>query len=60
LARRGATAEQTDWLQILVFYDVLTRAASGPIVTLSRAGSPASPASPTRPLFRVFGLPEHD
>ena len=31
------TAEATDWPQILALYDVLTTAAPGPVVTLSRA-----------------------
>jgi predicted RNA polymerase sigma factor len=31
------TAEATDWPQILALYDVLSRAAPGPMVTLSRA-----------------------
>jgi len=31
------TAEDTDWPQILALYDVLTRVAPGPVVTLSRA-----------------------
>ena len=31
------TAEDTDWSQILALYDVLTRVAPGPVVTLSRA-----------------------
>jgi RNA polymerase sigma factor (sigma-70 family) len=33
----ASTAEETDWPQILALYDVLTRIAPGPIVTLSRA-----------------------
>jgi RNA polymerase sigma factor (sigma-70 family) len=31
------TADQTDWPQILVLYEVLTHIAPGPLVTLSRA-----------------------
>jgi RNA polymerase sigma factor (sigma-70 family) len=31
------TADQTDWPQILALYDVLSRVAPGPMVTLSRA-----------------------
>jgi predicted RNA polymerase sigma factor len=33
----AATAEQTDWPQILALYDVLATVAPGPVVTLSRA-----------------------
>ena len=33
----AGTAEATDWPQILALYDVLTRIAPGPLVTLSRA-----------------------
>ena len=33
----SATAEDTDWPQILALYDILTRIAPGPVVTLSRA-----------------------
>jgi RNA polymerase sigma factor (sigma-70 family) len=33
----AATAEATDWPQILALYDVLTTVAPGPVVTLSRA-----------------------
>jgi len=33
----ASTAEATDWPQILALYDVLTTAAPGPVVTLSRA-----------------------
>jgi len=33
----ASAAEQTDWPQILALYDVLTRVAPGPMVTLSRA-----------------------
>jgi RNA polymerase sigma factor (sigma-70 family) len=33
----AATAEQTDWPQILALYDVLTHVAPGPVVTLGRA-----------------------
>jgi RNA polymerase sigma factor (sigma-70 family) len=33
----AATAEQTDWPQILALYEVLTQVAPGPVVTLSRA-----------------------
>jgi predicted RNA polymerase sigma factor len=31
------TAEETDWPQILALYEILTQAAPGPMVTLSRA-----------------------
>ena len=33
----AATAQDTDWPQILALYDILTRIAPSPIVTLSRA-----------------------
>jgi RNA polymerase sigma factor (sigma-70 family) len=33
----AATAEATDWPQILALYDVLTTVSPGPVVTLSRA-----------------------
>jgi RNA polymerase sigma factor (sigma-70 family) len=33
----AATAEATDWPQILALYDVLAQVAPGPVVTLSRA-----------------------
>ena len=33
----AATAEQTDWPQILALYEVLAEVAPGPVVTLSRA-----------------------
>ncbi|MEV6495050.1 DUF6596 domain-containing protein [Actinoplanes sp. NPDC051633] len=33
----AATADGTDWPQILALYDVLVRVAPGPVVTLSRA-----------------------
>jgi predicted RNA polymerase sigma factor len=33
----AATAEQTDWPQILALYEVLARVAPGPMVTLSHA-----------------------
>jgi RNA polymerase sigma factor (sigma-70 family) len=33
----AATAEDTDWPQILALYDVLTRVSPGPVVTLNRA-----------------------
>ena len=33
----AATAQDTDWPQILALYDVLTRVSPGPVVTLNRA-----------------------
>jgi RNA polymerase sigma factor (sigma-70 family) len=33
----AATADDTDWPQILALYDVLTRVSPGPVVTLNRA-----------------------
>jgi RNA polymerase sigma factor (sigma-70 family) len=43
----ASTAEQTDWPQILALYDVLTRVAPGPMVTLSRAVALAMVHGPT-------------
>ncbi len=41
------TAADTDWPQILALYDVLTRVAPGPVVTLSRAIALAMVHGPT-------------
>ena len=56
LHNEAPTAEQTDWLQILVLYDVLTRAAPGPIVTLSRAVAVASVHGPAARLAALGTL----
>jgi predicted RNA polymerase sigma factor len=42
----AATAEETDWPQILALYDVLVQVAPGPVVTLSRAVAVAAVHGP--------------
>jgi len=48
------TAAETDWPQILALYDVLTRVAPGPMVTLSRAVAVAMVHGP-RPALALLG-----
>jgi predicted RNA polymerase sigma factor len=43
----AATAEETDWPQILALYDVLAAIAPGPVVTISRAVALAMVRGPT-------------
>jgi predicted RNA polymerase sigma factor len=43
---RAATADDTDWAQILAFYELLDRMARNPIVTLNRAVAAAMAESP--------------
>jgi RNA polymerase sigma factor (sigma-70 family) len=50
------TAEATDWPQILALYDVLTRVAPGPVVTLSRAVAVAMVHGPTAGLAELGTL----
>jgi RNA polymerase sigma factor (sigma-70 family) len=42
----AATAEQTDWPQILALYEVLERVSPGPVVTLNRAVAVARARGP--------------
>jgi predicted RNA polymerase sigma factor len=44
---RAATAEQTDWPQILALYGVLERLTASPVVTLNRAVAAAMVDGPT-------------
>ena len=55
----AATAEQTDWPQILALYDVLEAVASGPVVTLNRAVAVAMVSGPDAGLALLDGL-DHD
>ena len=54
----AATAEQTDWPQILALYEVLETVAPGPLVTLSRAVALAHVHGPTAGLALVGTLDE--
>ncbi|NKE62966.1 RNA polymerase sigma factor, partial [Lentzea sp. PSKA42] len=55
----AATAEDTDWPQILALYDVLVQIAPGPVVTLSRAVAVAAVHGP-RAGLAVLGTLEAD
>ncbi len=50
------TAEETDWEQILALYDVLDRAAPGPMVTLNRAVALGMARGPQAGLDALEGL----
>ena len=54
------TADRTDWAQILALYDVLTRVAPGPMVTLSRAVALAMVHGPTAGLALLGTLDSND
>ena len=54
----AATAEQTDWPQILALYEVLETIAPGPLVTLSRAVALAHVHGPAAALALVGTLDE--
>jgi len=54
------TAEETDWPQILALYDVLSHAAPGPLVTLSRAVALAMVHGPTAGLALLGTLDTDD
>jgi RNA polymerase sigma factor (sigma-70 family) len=56
----AATAEQTDWAQILALYQVLDTIAPGPLVTLSRAVALAHVHGPTAALALVGTLDDDD
>jgi predicted RNA polymerase sigma factor len=56
----AATVEQTDWPQILALYDVLTRVAPGPMITLSRAVALAMVHGPTAGLALLGTLDPAD
>ena len=55
----AATADDTDWPQILALYDVLAQVAPGPVVTLSRAVAVAEVHGP-RAGLAVLGTLEED
>jgi RNA polymerase sigma-70 factor (ECF subfamily) len=52
----AATADATDWRQILQLYDQLLAIAPGPIVALNRAVAVAEAAGPQAALTQVDGL----
>jgi RNA polymerase sigma factor (sigma-70 family) len=52
----AATAEETDWPQILVLYDVLAALAPAPLVMLSRAVAVAHVEGPKAALAALGGL----
>jgi RNA polymerase sigma factor (sigma-70 family) len=54
------TAQQTDWPQILVLYEVLSQVAPGPMVTLSRAVAFAMVHGPTAGLALLGTLDTDD
>jgi RNA polymerase sigma factor (sigma-70 family) len=56
----AATADATDWPQILALYDVLTTVAPGPMVTLSRAVALAHVHGPTAGLALLGTLDTDD
>lgn len=56
----AATAEATDWPQILALYDVLAPIAPGPIVTLSRAVAVAKVHGPRAGLALLGTLDTDD
>jgi predicted RNA polymerase sigma factor len=56
----AATAEATDWPQILALYDVLTHVAPGPMVTLSRAVALAMVQGPKAGLALLGTLDSDD
>ena len=55
----AATAQDTDWPQILALYDVLAQVAPGPVITLSRAVAVAEVHGPLTGLA-VLGTREGD
>jgi predicted RNA polymerase sigma factor len=55
----AATAEETDWPQILALYDVLERVSPTPVVTLNRAVALAMVNGP-RAGLALLGTLEHD
>ena len=55
----AATAQDTDWSQILALYDVLAQIAPGPVVTLSRAVAVAEVHGP-RAGLAVLGTLDGD
>ena len=55
----AATAQDTDWPQILALYDVLAQVAPGPVVTLSRAVAVAEVHGP-RAGLAVLGTLDGD
>ncbi len=56
----AATAEATDWPQILALYDVLSQVAPGPLVTLSRAVAVAMVHGPKAGLALLGTLDSDD
>jgi predicted RNA polymerase sigma factor len=52
----AATAEQTDWPQILALYTLLERMTGNPIVTLNRAIATAMVDGPAAGLTALAGL----
>ena len=52
----AATAEETDWAQILALYELLQRVAPGPMVTLNQAIAAAMVHGPARGLERLKAL----
>jgi RNA polymerase sigma factor (sigma-70 family) len=56
----AATAQETDWPQILALYDVLAQVSPGPIVTLSRAVAVAEVHGPRAGLAVLGTLQEDD
>src|ERR1700722_7672730 len=53
---QAASAEETDWRQIVSLYDVLTRLKPSPIVTLNRAVAVAMADGPTAGLALIDAL----
>jgi predicted RNA polymerase sigma factor len=56
----AATAEETDWPQILALYEVLERVSPGPVVTLNRAVAVAMVDGPRAGLALLGTLEEDD
>jgi len=56
---RAATADETDWPQILALYDVLAQVSPGPVVTLNRAVAVAMVDGP-RAGLAVLGTLDDD
>ncbi|WP_436700574.1 RNA polymerase sigma factor [Nocardioides sp. BYT-33-1] len=54
----AASAEETDWPQILEWYDELLRLVPGPVVALNRAVAVGEVDGPLVALRQVEGLPE--
>ena len=60
LHSQAKTPEETDWPQIVVLYDVLTRLVSSPIIELNRAVAVAMAAGPEQGLALIDQAAVHD